>query len=89
MPVYNNDFSKSYSTSYRIKKEDKVNEEINALIKSKKEKNVDKKYTKKIKNNEIEVKINQIEEANQKNTIKKELLKEEESHGKIETEIST
>ena len=49
MPVYNNDFSKSYSTSYRIKKEDKVNEEINALIKRDKSNRrcKSKKYNKK------------------------------------------
>ena len=89
MPVYNNDFSKNYSTSYRIKKEDKVNDEINALIESKKMKNIDKKDKKKIKNNEIEVKINQLDDINQKNTIKKKLLKEEEKPSKVETEIST
>ena len=90
MPVYNNDFSTNYSTSYRIKKEEKANEEINDFIRKQNDKNPSSKLNNKNKekNNEVEVKIHQIDD-NKNNSIKKQLLKEEEQPSKIETEIST
>ena len=91
MPVYNNDFSMNYSTSFRIKKEEIVNNEINAFIKSKNDLNTNNKTNNKnhVKDiNNIEVKINQIE-GNKENSMKKQLIKEEEQPSKIETEIST
>ena len=78
MPVYNNDFSLNYSTSFRIKKEDRVNEEINAFIENKKANNSNNNINNKdINNKNMEVKINQIDD-NIKNSIKKKLLTEEE-----------
>ena len=79
MPVYNNDFSTNYSTSFRIKKEDKIMDELKTYLQKQKEKNSlnNSKNKNKANNNEIEVKINQVNDT-KKNSIKKELLKEEE-----------
>jgi hypothetical protein len=86
MPVYNNDFSTNYSTSFRIKKEDKIMDELKTYLQKQKEKNSlnNSKNKNKVNNNEIEVKINQVNDT-KKNSIKKELLKEEE-HPYIATE---
>ena len=86
MPVYNNDFSMNYSTSFRIKKESTANDEINSFINSKKDNNNINNNNQ--KNNNVEIKINQIED-NKDKSMHKQLLKEEEQPSKLETEIST